>query len=179
MISITIPTTEALIDQVFLNNNIQNGLAQTPFNVVHFATHGKFSSDPEQTFILDWQQRISAQDMDILLRVNEPERAVKNPIELLVLSACETASGDSRAALGLAGIAIRAGTRSTLATLWQVNDASTTEFMVRFYKELTNPKVTKADALRNAQLSFLKDNPRTRHNRPNRWAPFTLVGNWL
>ncbi|MEM9219909.1 MAG: CHAT domain-containing protein [Cyanobacteria bacterium P01_F01_bin.150] len=178
-ISVTIPSSEALRDQVFLQANIQAGLKDTPFNVVHFATHGKFSSDPEQTFILDWQQRISANDMDILLRVNDPERSLETPIELLVLSACETASGDDRAALGLAGIAIRAGARSTLATLWQVNDASTTEFMVRFYKELINPNVTKADALRNAQLSFLRDSPHTRRNRPNRWAPFTLVGNWL
>ncbi|MGK7888201.1 MAG: CHAT domain-containing protein, partial [Leptolyngbyaceae cyanobacterium] len=178
-ISITVPDNQMLRDQTFLQAKIQEGLETTPFNVVHLATHGNFSSNPEQTFILDWQQPIFAQDMDVLLSVTDPKQSAENPIELLILSACETAAGDSRAALGLAGIAIRAGARSTLATLWQVNDASTAEFMVRFYRELTNPQVTKAEALRNVQLSFLAANPRTFYNRPNRWAPFILVGNWL
>ncbi|NEQ98659.1 MAG: CHAT domain-containing protein, partial [Cyanothece sp. SIO2G6] len=178
-ISNTIPSHKTLKDQRFLQQNIQQNFEITPFNIVHLATHGNFSSDPEQTFILDWHGAITAQNIDRMLSVADPQRAVENPLELLVLSACETAAGDRRAALGLAGIAIRAGARSTLATLWQVNDASTTEFMVRFYQELTNPDVTKADALRNVQLSFLSDNSRTRHNRPNRWAAFTLVGNWL
>lgn len=178
-ISITVIETQKLKDQAFLQENIQTEIETKPFNVIHLATHGKFSSNPEQTFILDWEQPILAKDMDSLLFVADPQRAVKNPIELLVLSACETASGDSRAALGLAGIAVRAGARSTLATLWQVNDASTAEFMVRFYQELSDANVTKAEALRNVQLSFLKADARTRFSRPNRWAPFILVGNWL
>ncbi|NEO95535.1 MAG: CHAT domain-containing protein, partial [Moorea sp. SIO3G5] len=90
------------------------------------------------------------------------------------------ATGDKRAALGLAGIAIRAGARSTLATLWQVNDASTAEFMNQFYQQLNNPQLTKAEALRNAQLAFLKKKyPNTDYHRPHIWAPFILVGNWL
>ncbi|MEM9217837.1 MAG: CHAT domain-containing protein [Cyanobacteria bacterium P01_F01_bin.150] len=177
-ISVTVADSEVLQNQTFLKDNIQTEIEDTPFNVVHLATHGNFSSDPEQTFILDWQQPIFAQDMDALLHINNPRRAIEKPIELLILSACETAAGDSRAALGLAGIAIRAGARSTLATLWQVNDASTAEFMVQFYQELANPNVTKAEALRNVQLSFLKADSQTRFNRPNRWAPFILVGNW-
>ena len=178
-IRLTIVETQRLKDQAFLQSNIQAKIETQPFNVIHLATHGQFSSNPEQTFILDWQQPILAKDIDRLLAVTDPQRAVKNPIELLVLSACETASGDSRAALGLAGIAIRAGARSTVATLWQVNDASTAEFMVRFYRELSNSQVTKAEALRNVQLSFLSADSRTRYPRPNRWAPFILVGNWL
>ncbi len=178
-IETTIPNSKVLEDQAFLEQNIQAFINAAPFNIIHLATHGQFSSNPEQTFILDAQQPISAQEIDDLLTVNDPERLIKHPIELLILSACETAAGDSRAALGLAGIAIRAGARSTLATLWQVNDQSTTEFMVRFYQELTNPQVTKAEALRNVQLSFLAADPTTRYERPNRWAPFILVGNWL
>ena len=80
---------------------------------------------------------------------------------------------------GLAGVAIRAVARSTLATLWQVNDASTAEFMIQFYKQLNNPDITKAEAVRNAQLAFLTDYPDTDYNRPYHWAPFILVGNWL
>ncbi len=178
-IKTAIPNSKVLEDQAFLEQNIQALINAAPFNVIHLATHGQFSSNPEQTFILDAKQPILAQEIGNLLAVSDPERAVKHPVELLILSACETAAGDSRAALGLAGIAIRAGARSTLATLWQVNDQSTTAFMVRFYQELTNSQITKAEALRNVQLSFLAADPATRYERPNRWAPFILVGNWL
>ncbi len=166
-----------LAEQNFLQQNLQNLIDSEPFNVVHIATHGTFSSNPEQTYLLDWQERIRVKDLDNLLRVREEQ--VATPIELLVLSACETAIGDKRAALGLAGIAIRAGTRSTLATLWQVNDASTAEFMIQFYQQLKNPQITKAEALRQAQLAFINHYSDTDYNRPYHWAAFSLVGNWL
>ena len=166
-----------LAEQNFLQQNLQNLIDSEPFNVVHIATHGTFSSNPEQTYLLDWQERIKVKDLDNLLRVREEQ--VATPIELLVLSACKTAIGDQRAALGLAGIAIRAGTRSTLATLWQVNDASTAEFMIQFYQQLKNPQITKAEALRQAQLAFLNQYSDTDYNRPYHWAAFSLVGNWL
>jgi CHAT domain-containing protein/tetratricopeptide (TPR) repeat protein len=184
--------TQKLEDQDFLKETIQSKVKSNPFNVVHIATHGKFSSNPEQTFILDWNKRVTIKDLDVLLRTRETNET--NPIELLILSACETASGDKRAALGLAGVAIRAGARSTLATLFQVNDASTAELMVRFYQLLKNPQLTKAEALRQAQLSFIngqdwvagEENSTTRTMRtdtqlarPYFWSPFILVGNWL
>jgi len=100
----------------------------------------------------------------------------RQPIELLVLSACQTAAGDNRAALGLAGVAVRSGARSTLATLWSVDDQSTSSFMIEFYQALAQPQVTKAKALRQAQLALLKQ-PEFKH--PYFWAPFVLVGNWL
>jgi CHAT domain-containing protein len=112
--------------------------------------------------------------LDTLLRARE--QGELNPIELLVLSACQTATGDRRAALGLAGLAVRSGARSTLATLWSVNDRSTALFMVEFYRELGQPGVTKAQAVRNAQLALLKQ-PQYEH--PYYWAPFILLGNWL
>ena len=166
-----------LENQNFLKEEIQKQINSTPFNVVHIATHGQFSSNPEQTFVLDWNKRINIKDWDQLLQLKDFK--TETPVELLVLSACETATGDKRAALGLAGVAIRAGARSTLATLWQVNDASTAEFMIQFYKKFNNSKITKAEALRNAQLDFLRDYPDTDYNRPYHWAPFILVGNWL
>ncbi|WP_233154066.1 CHAT domain-containing protein [Scytonema sp. HK-05] len=169
--------SQIIENQNFLQQNIRQKINSTPFNIVHLATHGKFSSNPEQTFILDWQERIEVKDLDSLLRLDY-QRSAK-PIELLVLSACETATGDKRAALGLAGVAIRAGARSTLATLWQINDASTSEFMIKFYQELSNPQTTKAEALRNVQLAFLKEFPSTDFHRPYHWASFILVGNWL
>ena len=99
-----------------------------------------------------------------------------NPIELLVLSACQTAEGDRRAALGLAGVAVRSGARSTLASLWAVDDKSTSAFMVEFYKQLAKSHISKADALRQAQISLIKEYG---FKHPFYWAPFVLVGNWL
>jgi CHAT domain-containing protein len=92
------------------------------------------------------------------------------------LSACQTADGDRRAALGLAGVAVRSGARSTLATLWPVDDRSTSLLMVQFYQQLSQPNHTRAEALRQAQIALLKQ-PNFRH--PFYWAPFILVGNWL
>ena len=169
--------SETLKNEDFLQENIQTQINSAPFNIVHIATHGKFSSNPQDTFILDWNKRINVKDLDNLLRVNNPNQATT--IQLLVLSACETAAGDKRAALGLAGIAIRAGAHSTLATLWQVNDASTAAFMLRFYQQLSNPEISKAEAIRNTQLAFLSEYADTDYNRPYYWAPFILVGNWL
>ncbi|MCP2729432.1 CHAT domain-containing protein [Limnofasciculus baicalensis] len=169
--------SETLQNQNFLEENIQTQINSAPFNIVHIATHGKFSSNPQETFILDWNKRITVKDLDSLLRINNPTKATA--IELLVLSACETAAGDKRAALGLAGIAIRAGAHSTLATLWQVNDASTAAFMLRFYQQLSNPEISKAEAIRNTQIAFMSEYPNTDYNRPYYWAPFILVGNWL
>jgi CHAT domain-containing protein len=174
-----IPQSAKLEGQAFLRDNIQTQLQTAPFNIVHIATHGQFSSNPDQTFILDWKQRIGIQDLESLLRVRDTSADRQSEIELLILSACETAAGDNRAALGLAGIAIRAGARSTIATLFQINDASTTEFMLRFYQQLTNSQLTKAEALRNTQLAFLQEYEVTDYNRPYHWAPFILVGNWL
>ncbi|MCC5636561.1 CHAT domain-containing protein [Nostoc sp. CHAB 5844] len=176
-ISQQIPRSKKLENQKFLLEGIRQHLATQNFDIIHIATHGKFSSDPEQTYILDWEKRINIRDLDSLLRSSNTRE--NNPIELLILSACETAVGDNRAALGLAGIAIRAGARSTLATLIQINDASTAEFMQRLYEQFQNPSLTKAEALRNTQLAFLKEYPNTDYNRPYHWAAFILIGNWF
>lgn len=171
------PRSQILENKKFIQENLRQEINSHPFNVVHLATHGKFSSNPEETYILDWQAQIRVKDFNELLRLDYPR--INKPIELLILSACETAKGDNRAALGLAGIAISAGARSTLAAVWQVNDASTAEFMIRFYQELSKPQITKAEALRNVQLAFLHQFPNTNFHRPYHWASFILVGNWL
>ncbi|WP_448564791.1 CHAT domain-containing protein [Trichothermofontia sp.] len=165
---------EILLNQTFTRENLQTQMTSQAFPVVHLATHGQFSSQAEDTFILTWDDRISVKQLDQLLRSRTQGK--QTPLELLVLSACETARGDDRAALGLAGVAVRSGARSTLATLWQVNDISTAAFMAQFYQELTKPGMTKAQALRNAQIA-LKQQPDFQN--PFFWAPFILVGNWL
>ncbi|MBD1810031.1 CHAT domain-containing protein [Microcoleus sp. FACHB-SPT15] len=165
---------QVLLDQTFTSTTLQSQLNSVPFPVIHLATHGRFSSKAEDTFILTWDDRINVKQLDTLLRSRE--QGDLNPIELLVLSACQTATGDRRAALGLAGLAVRSGARSTLATLWSVNDRSTASLMVEFYRELGQPGVTKAQAVRRAQLALLKQ-PQYEH--PYYWAPFILLGNWL
>ncbi|MBD2728530.1 CHAT domain-containing protein [Nostoc sp. FACHB-892] len=163
--------SEELLNQEFTQTNLQNKLQTVPFSVVHLATHGEFSSDAENTFILTWDKLIKVKEFDNLLRVSDKNRS--NYIELLVLSACQTAEGDKRAALGLAGIAMRAGVRSTLATLWSIDDRSTTDVMSEFYRQL-KAGVNKAEALQRAQLSVFAN-----EKAPYFWAPYVLVGNWL
>lgn len=92
------------------------------------------------------------------------------------MSACQTALGDNRAALGLAGVAVRSGARSTLATLWSVSDESTVELMSEFYRAIATSEVNKAEALRQAQIALLKN---SQFQHPFFWAPFVLIGNWL
>jgi CHAT domain-containing protein len=161
----------------FTNAAIQNAIDSAPFPVVHLATHGQFSSNAAETFILTWDGRLNIDQLKELLKGREA--GGRNAIELLVLSACETATGDKRAALGLAGVAVKAGARSTLATLWQVDDEGTAELMIRFYQHLKNTTISKAEALGRAQRSFIEQPEGSKFREPYYWAPFILVGNWL
>jgi CHAT domain-containing protein len=170
-----VPNNQQLVDQKFTNHNLQQYLQSTPA-IVHLATHGQFSSNLEDTFILTWDDRLNIEQVKTLLE----STTLRQPsaIDLLVLSACETAVGDSRAALGLAGIAVRSGARSTLATLWQVNDEATARLMGHFYQHLMRSGITKAEALRRAQLKLLKSTENIRDRAPYYWAPYVLIGNW-
>lgn len=164
---------EVFLNQEFTEEVLEKQLNQNSFSIVHLATHGQFSSQAEETFLLTWNGRINVKDFDRLLQSSQTDL---NPIELLVLSACQTAAGDRRAALGLAGVAVRSGARSTLATLWQVNDVSTALLMTEFYRQLTRTGVSKAEALRSAQLKLLQN---SEYKDPYYWGAFVLVGNWL
>ncbi|WP_319421565.1 CHAT domain-containing protein [Pleurocapsa sp. FMAR1] len=163
-----------LLNQNFTAKALQQEIKFTDYPIVHIATHGQFSSTLEDTFLLTWNKRININELDSILQTRNPSQ--DNAIELLVLSACETASGDKRAALGLAGMAVRAGARSTLATLWSVNDRATSKLMSEFYHELADKKLPKADAVRQAQLSLLHS---SWYKHPFYWAPYVLLGNWL
>nr|MCU0536491.1 CHAT domain-containing protein [Hydrococcus sp. Prado102] len=164
--------SQVLLNNTFTENNLKQEIETDTFSIVHLATHGQFSSAPDETFILTYDQLLRGQELRDLLASTRERQA--NP-DLLVLSACDTAQGDRRAILGLAGIAVSSGASSTLATLWSVDDKSTSQLMVRFYQELeNNPQLSKAKALQNAQMSLFKEQP-----DPFYWAPFVLVGNWL
>ncbi|MHC5767071.1 MAG: CHAT domain-containing protein [Nostoc sp.] len=166
-------STTTLLDKNFTSTNLAKTINAQAFRVVHLATHGQFSSKAKDTFILAADGRINVSELDSLLKSREQKRT--EAVELLVLSACETAAGDNRAALGLAGVALRAGARSTLASLWQIGDNSTALFIEEFYRQLMSGKTT-AEALRFAQLKLLEA---PEYNRPMYWAPYVIVGNWL
>ncbi|MBV6626575.1 MAG: CHAT domain-containing protein [Rivularia sp. (in: Bacteria)] len=166
--------TKQLLNNEFTSTTLEKNVNKTPFNVLHLATHGQFSSQPENTFILAADGAINVTQFDSLLRRRGEVRS--QALEMLVLSACQTAAGDNRATLGLAGVSVKAGARSTLASLWHVNDKSTAILMGEFYQELANTKVTKAEALRRAQVKLLKY---PNYKLPGFWAPYVLVGNWL
>ena len=169
-----VPIT-TLLDQAFTRKSLETEVNQAKFNILHLATHGQFSSRAEDTFVLAADGPINVTQFDTFLRRQDETRS--QAIDLLVLSACQTAAGDNRATLGLAGAAVRAGARSTLASLWNIGDRSTAILMGEFYKELASAKVTKAEALRRAQVTLLKQYPN--YSRPSYWAAYVLVGNWL
>lgn len=159
------------LNQSFTSSSLKALVGDEPAPVVHLATHGQFSSNPNDTFLLAWDRRLTLDDLSQLLN----SRTEQNAIELLVLSACQTATGDSRATLGLAGVAIQSGARSTIASLWSVDDIATTELMGYLYQALSTTAPTRAQALRQAQLALL-NNPNFR--APIYWSAFVLVGNW-
>ena len=130
-------------------------------------------SDLTKTFLLTFDDKVS---MDRLSQFIGVLKYRDDPLELLTLSACDTAAGDDRAALGLAGIAIKAGARSAVATLWQVHDEVAAELVATFYTELQDPTVSRAAALRRAQMKVLT-NPRYEH--PGFWSPFLMINTWL
>lgn len=165
-------TTE-LRDDRFRVGPVTDELSAGNYSVVHIATHGQFNRDFRKSFLLAYDGRIT---MDILEQTVGLRRFSNEPVELLMLSACETAAGDDQAALGLAGVALKAGARSAVATLWSVYDEATTELVGSFYEHLQDKNMSKADALRQAQLELLKDQ---RFAHPAAWSPFLLIGNWL
>ncbi|MGF1603223.1 MAG: CHAT domain-containing protein [Thermosynechococcaceae cyanobacterium] len=169
-IGIEVPRSQDLVNQKFTIKNLTQTLRSKSFSIVHIATHGEFSSSLDNTYLLTWDQLLKGNGLANLLQQSDLGNA--SEIELLVLSACQTAVGDERATLGLAGIAVQAGARSTLATLWSIDDQSTTDLMSQFYQALESGQ-TKAEALRTAQIAVLGQD-----QRPYFWAPYVLVGNW-
>ena len=173
--------SQILLDREFTPANLEQKLQESDFPVIHLATHGQFGSTSTQTFILSGAEQgspvINVNQFDTLLRSGSLRRT--KPIELLVLSACNTAQGDNEAILGLAGVAVRAGARSTIATLWGADDEATANLMGKFYHNLAaGEQISKTEALRQAQLELLAEED-SLYRHPYYWAPFVLIGNWL
>jgi CHAT domain-containing protein len=137
-----------------------------------FATHSRFTEDPKQSFLLTYDGKMTLDDLERLIRIGEFR---DQRVDLLVLSSCETAEGDERAALGLAGVAVKAGVSSVLASLWSVNDPSTAELVPLFFEHLNDSRLSTAQALQKAQQHLLSS---AEYRHPFHWAPFVLIGRW-
>jgi len=165
-------SSSQLVNEQFTQKALQSQLSSGNFPILHITSHAVYSSNPDETFILAWDEPIDIRQFNQLIR---PYGKGYADIELLVLSACQTAKGDRRSPLGIAGVAAQAGARSTVASLWLVDASSTTKLMEQFYSELKAGQ-PKAEALRKAQLSLLNS---PEYSHPYYWAPFILVGSWL
>jgi len=160
--------SRSLINNDFRLSAISAGLVSDEYDLVHLATHGEFNADHRQSFLLTYDDRLTFAQLQTLM-----DGRAGRPIDLLVLSACQTAAGDDRAALGLAGIAVQSGARSAIASLWSISDESTAALFQVFYQRLGLAGSSKAQSLRDAQLALLQDQ---RFQHPSYWAPYLLIG---
>lgn len=162
-----------LQDQDFRIPLMKSELEHKPYSIVHIASHGEFFENSRDTYLLTWDEKLSMDQLEKFMGIGKFRR---EPVELLTLSACVTAAGSDRAALGLAGVAVKSGARSALATLWYINDHTSYELIKEFYSQLKDPHISNAEALRKAQMRLLSSR-NFRH--PGYWSPFLLIGNWL
>ena len=163
---------KVLLDGEFTRRSFEQSLRNEPVSIVHIASHAKFLGTASDSFVLAYDGPLE------FSRIQETVGITKfreQPLELLVLSACETAAGSDGAALGLAGLAVQAGARSALGSLWQIGDAAAERLMREFYARLRSAD-TKALALREAQLNLLRSRD---FAHPAQWSPFLMINNWL
>ncbi|MCP4343914.1 MAG: CHAT domain-containing protein [Desulfobacterales bacterium] len=153
----------------YTSDNLTHEIQNSGCSDIHLATHAVFGGTPKETFLLTYDSRIDMNGLESLIDSGRQD------VDLLVLSACQTALGDDRAALGLAGTAVKAGVNSAVATLWFVNDVSTTELVTEFYLQIRSGQ-TKAKALQEAQKKLIAQD---RFWKPVFWAPFLLIGDWI
>ncbi|MDY6803919.1 MAG: CHAT domain-containing protein [Cyanobacteriota bacterium] len=140
----------AFLNEEFTLENLISQRQDYPYPIIHLATHGQFKAgEASNSYIQFWGEERLTLDRVRELGLNNP------PVELLVLSACRTAVGDTNAELGFAGLAVAAGVKSALASLWYVSDEGTLGLMAEFYTHLEHSAI-KAEALREAQLAMLR-----------------------
>ncbi len=162
-----------LLNRAFVRPRLKDILTNNSINVLHIATHAKFSANADDSYLLTYDGRVSINQLSEYIGLFKFR---EKPLELLVLSACETAQSDDRAALGLSGVAIKAGARSALGTLWKVDDAASSALIRNFYQQLKNPNYSRAVALQRAQQSLIQ---RRDYRHPGYWSAYILISNWL
>jgi CHAT domain-containing protein/Tfp pilus assembly protein PilF len=163
-----------LLNKQFLTDRVGDKFSNEQFSIVHFASHGSFDRESRKTFVLTHDSKMTLDDLERFIR---PGQFRGRPVELVTLSACQTAAGDDRAALGMAGIAVKSGARSAVASLWFANDQASSQLIASFYENLwQEPGISKAQAMQRAQVSMLES---LAHRHPCYWAPYLVIGNWL
>jgi len=173
--------SKKLENEEFAIHNLKKEIQEKTYPIIHIATHAQFGIIPEDTFlVIGNNEKLTIDKLETILR---QAGNISNAVELLTLTACETATGDDRATLGLAGVALQAGTKSALASLWPVDDDSTANLIAEFYDKLRNAGMSKAQALQAAQLKLInaKQIPEIndKYDHPYYWSAFILIGNWL
>jgi CHAT domain-containing protein len=168
-----IMSSRVLKNQQFTKSAVTDELIVGDYSIVHLATHGQFRGSYADSFLLTYDGRLQLDELgDALLS----RQAGHRTLDLLVLSACESAAGDDRAALGLAGVAIKSGAQSAVASLWEVDDAATKQLISSFYSNLaSNQLPSKAASLQQAQRALIAQDE---FNHPSNWAPFLIIGDW-
>ena len=161
------------MDNLFTESTFKEQLLKKAYNIVHIASHANFNDKPEQTFVLTHDDKVDLDELEKFIKSKNADL----PLELITLSACDTAKGGDKAALGLAGITLKAGAKSALASLWKVSDKATPKLVTEFYRQIKlNQGITKTQALQKAQLKVIK---MKEYQHPYYWAAFILIGNWL
>jgi CHAT domain-containing protein len=175
-----------MLDDAFTEANFRQALIRQSYRVVHIASHFKFDADgnSNDSFLLLGNGKLTKLTITQIAAIPNFFAGV----ELLTLSACETAIGDQASrqnednqgveveSLGV--LAQRKGASSVIASLWEVDDVSTSKLMQNFYQCHTAPTATtKAEALRQAQLDLLL-HTNGEYAHPFYWAPFVIIGNW-
>ena len=140
--------------------------------MLHLATHAAFNGRSDRAFIVARDGLIRLAELRELI---ERSNARGETLDLIVLSACETAIGDDEVNMGLSGAVVQAGARSVIGSLWQVSDIGTTRLMAEFYRRYGAGDL-RSSALRDAQLALIRGGGE--HASPNVWAAFTLLGAW-
>ena len=153
----------------FTQKRINQNLATKPYSALHVSTHAQFQPGKvEESYIQLWDQKLRLDELNTI-------DWDQSNADLVVLSACQTALGDTNAANGFAGIALKAGVPSAIGTLWSINDQSTTDLMKSFYGALPDSR-TKAQALQSAQVQALRGPlSSTATTAPYYWAGFSLI----
>jgi CHAT domain-containing protein len=141
---------QQLQEQDFKLETLKNERQQRSYGIIHLATHGEFSRGALENSYVQFADQKLRLDQIRELNWHDP------PVELVTLSACQTALGNQEAEMGFAGLALLAGAKSALASLWSVSDSATTGLMIQFYQNLRDGG-HKAESLQQAQRSLLNN----------------------
>ncbi|MBX3235177.1 MAG: CHAT domain-containing protein [Nitrospiraceae bacterium] len=162
-----------LMDTQFVLPAVERELKEQNVGIIHIASRGVIEGEAASSYVVAHDEKMS---MDRLSQSVGLLRHRQTPVELLTLSATETPVADDRAALGLTGLAVKAGARSALASLWYRDDPAMSELVAEFYRQMRDPSITKAAALQRAQQKMMVELGR---EHPSYWAPFILISNWM